>query len=64
MVFYLLNDLTQAELRLAKRLIDMDQAGMILGMVGEPEIDEDTLRIITSVDDGVGAGLTGGDHEK
>jgi len=62
-VFYLLNDLTQAELRLAKRLIDMDQAGMILGLVGEPEIDEDTLRIIASIDDGVGAGLTGGDYE-
>ncbi|MDA1129093.1 MAG: PD-(D/E)XK nuclease family protein [Chloroflexi bacterium] len=62
-VFYLLNDLTQAELRLAKRLINMDQAGMILGMVGEPAIDEDTLRIITSIDDGVGAGLTGCDYE-
>ena len=63
-VFYLLNDLTQAELGLVKRLIDMHQARMILGLAGEPEIDEDTLRIIASIDDEAGAGRTGDHHKK
>ena len=62
-VFYLLNDLTQAELQFAKRLIDMGQASMILGLVGEPEIDEDTLRISAAIEGTAETILTDSGHE-
>ena len=58
-VFYLLNDLTKAEARLIKSLIDTDQAAMVLGMVGEAEIDGDTLLMKTAVFGGGGTALTG-----
>jgi len=57
-VFYLLNDLTKSEARLTKSLIDTDQAAMTLGMVGEAEIDEDTLLIKTVISGGSGTALT------
>ena len=57
-VFYLLNDLTKSEARLTKSLIDTDQAAMILGMVGEAEIDEDTLLVKTVISGGCETALS------
>jgi len=62
-VFYLLDDLTRSEVRLINRLIVMDQAGMIVGMSGESDIDEDTLRTIKEIDDGIGTSFANDDHE-
>ena len=48
-IVYLPNDLTAAESDLIKTLIDTNQASMILGLVGETDIDEETLRIKTTI---------------
>ena len=51
-VFYFPNDLSRTESRLVRSLAEADQAAVVLGMVGESEIDEDTYLIATSISGG------------